>query len=81
MITNWKFLKLNGIKTCPSASVGPSPLRGEEAKQARKEGKISIKDQLYTLKATSGKRELLYDSTGKLIGTKPFRVIGDKIVK
>ena len=35
-------------------------------------GTITIKDQLYTLKVTGNKRELIYQEN-KLVGTKPVR--------
>ena len=40
-------------------------------------GKISIKDQIYTLKVTGNKRELIYDNN-KLINTKPIRINNKK---
>ena len=33
---------------------------------------ITIKDQIYSLKITGNKRELVYDYNNKLIGTKSF---------
>jgi len=33
---------------------------------------ITVKDQIYTLKVTSNKRNLIYDSNNKLINTKPY---------
>jgi hypothetical protein len=33
---------------------------------------ITIKDQVYSLKVTGNKRELIYDYNNKLVGTKPF---------
>jgi hypothetical protein len=33
---------------------------------------IDVEAQIYTLAATENKRELIIDSTGKLIGTKPY---------
>lgn len=40
-------------------------------------GNISIKDQVYTLKVTGNKRELIYDNN-KLIDTKPLRINNKK---
>jgi DNA polymerase type B, organellar and viral len=42
---------------------------------------ISIKNQMYTLKATSNKRQLIYDSNNKLIATKPYIIENDKLIK
>jgi hypothetical protein len=36
------------------------------------EGNISLLNQLYTLKVTDNKRELVYNRDNKLIGTKPY---------
>ena len=43
------------------------------------EGTISIKDQLYTLKATGNKRELVY-SNDILSGTRPYTINNDKSI-
>jgi hypothetical protein len=42
---------------------------------------INIKNQLYTFKATSNKRQLIYDLNNKLIGTKPYIIDNNKIIK
>lgn len=42
---------------------------------------ISIKDQLYTLAATNNKRELIRDSIGKLISTRPYLYENGELVK
>ena len=39
---------------------------------------ITIKEQLYTLKVTSNKRQLIYDSNNKFIGTKPYIIDSSK---
>jgi hypothetical protein len=41
---------------------------------------IQIKDQIYTLKVTSNKRELIYDNNNKLINTRPFIIDKDKSI-
>lgn len=38
------------------------------------EGKISILEQLYTLKVTENKRRLIYNKNNKLIGTSPYKL-------
>jgi hypothetical protein len=45
------------------------------------ESTIIIKDTLYTIKQTSNKRELIYNTRNKLINTKPYTITEDKIVK
>lgn len=45
------------------------------------EGYISIRNEAYTLAVTSNKRELIYDSNGKFISTKPFELINGTVVK
>ena len=44
------------------------------------EATIKVKNLLYTLKATSNKRQLIYDHTNKLVGTKPYIINKDKII-
>jgi hypothetical protein len=39
---------------------------------------ISIKNELYTLVATENKRQLIYDTNNRIIGTKPFVIDGKK---
>lgn len=39
-----------------------------------KEGSINVKPQLYTLKVTSNKRGIIYNSEGKFINTKPYQI-------
>jgi hypothetical protein len=41
---------------------------------------ISIREDLYTLKITENKRELIYDINNKLISTKPFIINEDKTI-
>jgi hypothetical protein len=41
------------------------------------QGHISVLEQLYTLKITDNKRELIFDND-KLIGTKPYIINNDK---
>jgi hypothetical protein len=43
------------------------------------EGTISLLEQSYTLQQTDNKRELIYDSTNQLIGTKPYNLIDNEI--
>jgi hypothetical protein len=38
------------------------------------EGYINILDEIYTLSITNNKREIIYDSTGKFVNTKPFEL-------
>lgn len=40
---------------------------------------INVKNQIYTLKVTSNKRELIYNSENKLINTKPYKMNNDTI--
>jgi DNA polymerase type B, organellar and viral len=42
---------------------------------------IQLLEQVYTLKVTDNKRELIYDKNNKLISTKPYKISGDKIIK
>jgi hypothetical protein len=41
------------------------------------EGNINIKQELYNLAIYSTKRELIYDSKGSLVDTKPFIISAD----
>ena len=41
-------------------------------------GHIEIRESLYTLKVTSNKRKLIYDSNNKLINSAPFKINKDK---
>ena len=43
-------------------------------------GQINVKDQLYTLKATSNKRQLVYDNDNKLVSTKPYTINDKNII-
>jgi hypothetical protein len=38
------------------------------------DAKISIIDQIYTLKVNENKRKLIYDKNNKLVGTKAYRI-------
>jgi len=54
-----------------------------EAKQEKwykdiSSGNISIKEQIYTLKVTNNKRDLLYDNNNQLIDSKPIVINKDK---
>jgi hypothetical protein len=42
-------------------------------------GYISVQNECYTLKVTSNKREVIYNSNGKFIDTKPFELVEGKI--
>lgn len=42
------------------------------------EGHINVLDELYTLKVTSNKRQLIFDKNNKLIGTKPYIINENK---
>ena len=44
-------------------------------------GEINIKNQLYTVKATENKRQLVYDKNGLAIKTRPFIINTDKQIK
>jgi hypothetical protein len=44
------------------------------------EGKINILEQVYTLKVTENKRQLIYKNN-KLIGTKPYKIYSDKDIR
>lgn len=43
-------------------------------------GHISIKNEAYTLAVTSNKRELVYDTNGKFVSTKPFILSNGQLV-
>ena len=43
-------------------------------------GTISIQNEIYTLSLTYNKRQLIFDSFNKLIGTKPYIFINDQII-
>jgi hypothetical protein len=45
------------------------------------ESKINILDQMYSIKVTDNKRKLIYDKNNKLIGTKPYKIDINKVVK
>jgi hypothetical protein len=57
-------------------------LEKEQTKWFRsiKDAQILLKRQLYTLKVTSNKRELIYDSNNKLIATKPLIINQEKTI-
>jgi DNA polymerase elongation subunit (family B) len=57
-------------------------LEKEQTKWFRsiKDAQILLKRQLYTLKVTSNKRELIYDSNNRLIATKPLVINEDKTI-
>jgi hypothetical protein len=38
------------------------------------ESKINILEQIYSIKVTDNKRELIYNKKDKLIGTKPYKI-------
>nr|YP_009493062.1 DNA-directed RNA polymerase [Ganoderma tsugae]AWJ63857.1 DNA-directed RNA polymerase [Ganoderma tsugae] len=38
------------------------------------EGSISIKNEIYTVMVTENKRELIFDESGRFVGTKPFHI-------
>jgi hypothetical protein len=40
-----------------------------------------VESQIYTLAATENKRELVWDSTGKLINTTPYQLLEGKLLK
>lgn len=42
---------------------------------------LTIKEQLYTLKVTSNKRRLIYDSDNKFIGTAPYIINSRKVIE
>ena len=42
------------------------------------ESTITLKSQLYSLKVTGNKRELIYDSNNKFVDTKPFVIDNNK---
>jgi hypothetical protein len=44
-------------------------------------GLITVKQQLYTLKVTSNKRDLIYDKDGVFIDTKPYFIDNNKSLK
>jgi len=44
------------------------------------EGQINLLEQLYTLKVTDSKRELIYNKKGKLVGTRPYVIDKNKAI-
>jgi hypothetical protein len=44
------------------------------------DSKITILDQLYTIKHTNNKRKLIYDKNNKLIGTESYKINNKKII-
>ena len=44
------------------------------------DGNITIKEQIYTIKVTDNKRQLIYKN-GTLVGTKPYVIDNNKIIK
>jgi hypothetical protein len=45
------------------------------------ESKINIIAQIYSIKVTDNKRELIYDNNNKLISTKNYKIDKNKIIK
>lgn len=45
------------------------------------EATINVLDQIYTLRATENKRELIKDSVGKIIDTRPYQLLNGELVK
>nr|YP_009487206.1 hypothetical protein [Russula abietina]AWB36108.1 hypothetical protein [Russula abietina] len=45
------------------------------------ESKITIVDQIYTMKVTQNKRQLIYDNYGKIIETKAYKIINPVFYK
>lgn len=45
------------------------------------EGHIELLEQLYTLKVTDNKRELIYNKNSKLIGSRAYKISTDKVLK
>ena len=45
------------------------------------QGYISIKEEVYTLTITTNKRELIYDSNGKFVSTKPFVLNNGRLIE
>ena len=45
------------------------------------EGNIAIQEQLYILQVTENKRALIYNSDNKLIGTTPYIIENDRVIK
>jgi len=42
-------------------------------------GQIEVKNHFYTLQQTENKRELVYNSSNQLVGTKPYKLINNEI--
>ena len=45
------------------------------------QGYINIENEIYTLMITENKREIIYDSTGKFVSTKPLELYNGELVK
>jgi DNA polymerase type B, organellar and viral len=45
------------------------------------QGKITLLEQVYTIKTTENKRKLIYDNNAKLIGTKAFKLDNGILIK
>ena len=41
-------------------------------------GQIKLLEQVYTLKLTDNKRELIYNKNNKLVSTKPYKISNEK---
>lgn len=81
-----KFTKVKGyknnvnysdLKTLLNEDVKALELHHEKWFRSFEDGKITIKDQLYSLQVTENKRRLIY-SNKKLLGTQPFIINNDK---
>jgi hypothetical protein len=45
------------------------------------DGKINLVNEIYTLEVNDNKRELIYNKNNVFIGTKPYKISKDKIIK
>ena len=80
IISKVKGLKSNlVIKDFDKLLIKDSLLKRSNEKWSRnlESGKIEILDQIYTLKVTDNKRQLVYDNNSKLISTKAYRLNND----
>lgn len=58
-------------------------IKKDQTKWIRKlsEGHIKLSEQIYTLQVTDNKRKLIYNKNKKLIGTKPYIIDNNKLIK
>ena len=84
------FCKVKGLSDISTLSIQDfenllvknTEIKPKQAKWFRDlaQGKITIKEQFYTIRPTENKRELVFDENNVLIGTKPYYINTDKTI-